>query len=67
MFKKSARTLLRLTTLAVAATAVLASAAHAQTTTLRLSTYVNEVDIRFDGSWLHQGFRHLDTGGIQRA
>jgi len=49
MFKKSARTLLRLTTLAVAATAVLASAAHAQTTTLRLSTYVNEVDIRFDG------------------
>jgi TRAP-type C4-dicarboxylate transport system substrate-binding protein len=49
MFKKSARTLLRLTSLAVAATAVLGSAAHAQTTTLRLSTYVNEVDVRFDG------------------
>lgn len=49
MFKKNARTLLRLTSLALAASAVLASAAHAQTTTLRLSTYVNEVDIRFQG------------------
>lgn len=49
MFKKNARTVLRLTTLAFAASAVLASAAHAQTTTLRLSTYVNEVDVRFDG------------------
>jgi TRAP-type C4-dicarboxylate transport system substrate-binding protein len=48
MFKKNARTLLRLTTLAFAASAVFASAAHAQTT-LRLSTYVNEVDIRYQG------------------
>lgn len=48
MFKKNARALLRLTTLACAATAVFASTAHAQTT-LRLSTYVNETDVRFQG------------------
>ena len=49
MLKKNSRTLLRLTALACAATAVFGSVAHAQTTTLRLSTYVNEVDVRFDG------------------
>jgi TRAP-type C4-dicarboxylate transport system substrate-binding protein len=49
MFKKVALKSLRVTALACAATAVFASAVHAQTTTLRLSTYVNEVDIRFDG------------------
>ena len=48
MFKKNARTLLRSTTLACAASAILASTAHSQTT-LRLSTYVNEVDIRYQG------------------
>jgi TRAP-type C4-dicarboxylate transport system substrate-binding protein len=48
MFKKNARTLLRITTLACAASAILASTAHSQTT-LRLSTYVNEVDIRYQG------------------
>lgn len=49
MVKKNALKLLRLTALACAASAVLAPAAHAQTTTLRLSTYVNEVDIRYQG------------------
>jgi TRAP-type C4-dicarboxylate transport system substrate-binding protein len=49
MFKKNVRTVLGLSTLALASLAVLAPAAHAQTTTLRLSTYVNEVDVRFDG------------------
>jgi TRAP-type C4-dicarboxylate transport system substrate-binding protein len=49
MLKKNASKTLRLTALACAAVAVLASTAHAQTTTLRLSTYVNEVDVRFDG------------------
>jgi TRAP-type C4-dicarboxylate transport system substrate-binding protein len=49
MVKKNALKLLRVTALACAASAVLAPAAHAQTTTLRLSTYVNEVDIRYQG------------------
>jgi TRAP-type transport system periplasmic protein len=48
MSKLKALAFLRVTALACAATVVMASAAHAQTT-LRLSTYVNEVDIRFDG------------------
>ncbi len=49
MVKKNALQLCRVTAIAFAATAVFASAAQAQTTTLRLSTYVNEVDVRFDG------------------
>jgi TRAP-type C4-dicarboxylate transport system substrate-binding protein len=49
MIKKNALKLLRVTALACAASAVLAPAAHAQTTTLRLSTYVNEIDIRYQG------------------
>jgi len=40
--------MLRATALACVALAA-AAAAQAQTTTLRLSTYVNEVDVRFDG------------------
>lgn len=48
MRKSTVRALLRPTMLACAAAMVLASTAHAQTT-LRLSTYVNEVDIRFQG------------------
>lgn len=48
MKKKPARPLLRLSLLACAAAAVLAPAAQAQTT-LRLSTYVNEVDVRYQG------------------
>jgi TRAP-type C4-dicarboxylate transport system substrate-binding protein len=49
MIKKNALKLLRVTALACAASAVLAPAAHAQITTLRLSTYVNEIDIRYQG------------------
>ena len=49
MFNKVALKSLRATALACAVTAMFVSVAHAQTTTLRLSTYVNEVDIRFDG------------------
>jgi len=48
MKKTSPRTMLRATALACVALAA-AAAAQAQTTTLRLSTYVNEVDVRFDG------------------
>ncbi|MFN3494695.1 MAG: C4-dicarboxylate ABC transporter substrate-binding protein, partial [Hydrogenophaga sp.] len=47
MQKSTVRTLLRCSLVAGAA-AVLATTAHAQTT-LRLSTYVNEVDIRYEG------------------
>ena len=46
MLKTTSPLLLRATVLACAA---MATAAHAQTTTLRLSTYVNEVDIRYQG------------------
>lgn len=49
MVKKTASQWLRLTAIACAATAAFASTAQAQTTTLRLSTYVNEVDVRFEG------------------
>jgi TRAP-type transport system periplasmic protein len=47
MKKTTVRTLLRYSLLAGAA-AVMATTAHAQTT-LRLSTYVNEVDVRYEG------------------
>ena len=48
MQKTTSPLLLRATVLACAAMAM-TTAAHAQTTTLRLSTYVNEVDIRYEG------------------
>jgi len=48
MRKTTSPLLLRATVLACAAMAM-ATAAQAQTTTLRLSTYVNEVDIRYQG------------------
>jgi TRAP-type transport system periplasmic protein len=48
MKKSTSRPLLRATALACVSM-VLATAAQAQTTTLRLSTYVNEVDVRFEG------------------
>ena len=48
MFRSLSRSFLRLGALAVAAAACIGPA-HAQTTTLRLSTYVNEVDIRYQG------------------
>lgn len=48
MQKTTVRTLLRLPLLAGAAVMLMAPTAYAQTT-LRLSTYVNEVDVRFEG------------------
>lgn len=49
MVKKTASKWLRLTAIACVAAAAFGSTAQAQTTTLRLSTYVNEVDPRFEG------------------
>jgi TRAP-type C4-dicarboxylate transport system substrate-binding protein len=49
MQKSTVRALLRAPMLVGAAFMALASSSYAQTTTLRLSTYVNEVDVRYQG------------------